>query len=263
MNNGDKNIRVPGSVNIKIQEKTFWDTTAEPGELLKPYRNSWEQYHWEKIFETVIRNYEFRDRKILVAGSGTGIFEEWLAKRVRIREMVGIDLSERMIELARRRCNGIENVQFIVADIDAIPFPDRRFDVCVVIDALHHLPDEFLALKELSRVSTDLVLSEPNALNPIRRLNERKFRKDVVTERSFYKSRLLRTLTGFGYDRIVVLHRHFIPSFTPTFLIPLLRRCEQFLEQAPFFREISGSLNIVAHRVSHPTPPIDQIREST
>ena len=162
--------------------------TVEPGELRKPYRSSWEQYHWEKIFETVTRNYDFRDRKILVAGCGTGIFEEWLAKRVRIREMVGMDLSGRMIDLARRRCNGIENVHFLVADLDATPFPDRRFDVCVVIDALHHLPDEFRTLKELSRVSTDLVLSEPNALNPIRRLNERKFRKEMVTERSFYKS---------------------------------------------------------------------------
>ena len=174
-----------------------------------------------------------------------------------------MDLSVKMIDLARRRCNGIKNVQFLVADLDATPFPDRRFDVCVVIDALHHLPDEFRALKELSRVSTDLVLSEPNALNPIRRLNERKFRKDVVTERSFYKSRLLRALTGICYDRIVVRRCHFIPSFTPTFLIPLLRRCEKFLEQAPFLREISGSLNIVAYRVSQPPPPIDQIREST
>lgn len=253
MKNAENNISIPASVNIKIQEKTFWNMTVEPGELRKPYRSSWEQYHWEKIFETVTRNYDFRDRKILVAGCGTGIFEEWLAKRVRIREMVGLDLSGRMIDLARRRCNGIENVHFLVADLDATPFPDRRFDVCVVIDALHHLPDEFRTLKELSRVSTDLVLSERNALNPIRRLNERRFQKEMVTERSFYKSRIVGAIKGLGYDRVAVRNCHFIPSFMPTFLLSLLRRCELFLERAPILKEFSGSLNIFAYR-TFPNP---------
>lgn len=229
MKNAENNISIPASVNIKIQEKTFWNMTVEPGELRKPYRSSWEQYHWEKIFE------------------------EWLAKRVRIREMVGLDLSGRMIDLARRRCNGIENVHFLVADLDATPFPDRRFDVCVVIDALHHLPDEFRTLKELSRVSTDLVLSEPNALNPIRRLNERKFRKELVTERSFYKSRIVGAIKGLGYDRVAVRNCHFIPSFMPTFLLSLLRRCELFLERAPILKEFSGSLTIFAYR-TFPNP---------
>ena len=245
----------------KTREKTFWNEIVGPDELGKPYWNEWTLYHWEKIFEALTTNYDFRDRKILVAGCGTGVFEEWLARRIRVREMVRVDLSIRMIELARKRCIGVENARFLVADIDSLPFPDRHFDICVVIDALHHVPDDARTLREFSRVATDLALSEPNALNPIRRLNERKFRKEAVTERSFYKSRLLRALTGFGYDRIVVRHRHFIPSFTPMFLIPLLRRCEQFLEQAPFLREISGSLNIVAHRASLP-PLINQIRES-
>ena len=245
----------------KIREKDYWNGIVGPDELKKPYGDEWTLYHWEKIFETLTINYNFRDRKILVAGCGTGLFEEWLAGRIRVREMVGVDLSIRMIELARKRCAGIENVGFLVADIDLLPFPDRHFDVCVVIDALHHVPDDARTLREFSRVATDLVLSEPNALNPIRRLNERKFRKEAVTERSFYKSRLLRALTGFGYGRIVVRHRHFIPSFTPTFLIPLLRRCEQLFERAPFLREISGSLNIVAHRASLP-PLINHIRES-
>lgn len=248
MKNAEKDIRIPSSENIKLQEKTFWNINVEPGELRKPYRSSWEQYHWEKIFETVTRNYDFRDRDILVAGCGTGIFEEWLAKRVRIREMVGMDLSVKMIDLARRRCNGIENVRFLVADLDATPFPDRRFDVCVVIDALHHLPDEFRTLKELSRVSTDLVLSEPNALNPIRRFNERRFRKEMVTERSFYKSGIVDLLSGLGYDRVEVRNCHFIPSFMPTVLLSLLQRCESFLERAPILKEFSGSLNFFAYR---------------
>lgn len=221
---------------------------VEPGELRKPYRSPWEQYHWEKIFEPVTLNYDFRGRDILVAGCGTGIFKEWLSKRVRIHEMVGMDLSVKMIDLARRRCNGIKNVQFLVADLDATPFPDRRFDVCVVIDALHHLPDEFRTLKELTRVSTDLILSEPNALNPIRRLNERRFRKEMVTERSFYKSRIVGALIGLGYGRVVVRNCHFIPSFMPTVLLSPLRRCELFLERAPILKEFSGSLNIFAYK---------------
>jgi SAM-dependent methyltransferase len=248
MKNAEKNIGNPLSENIKIQEKTFWNMNVEPGELRKPYRSPWEQYHWEKIFETVTRNYDFRDRNILVAGCGTGIFEEWLAKRVRIRGMVGMDLSVKMIDLARRRCNAIENVQFLVADLDTTPFPDRRFDVCVVIDALHHLPDEFRTLKELSRVSTDLVLSEPNALNPIRRLNERKFEKETVTERSFYKSRIVGALEGLGYDRVLVRNCHFIPSFVPTVLLSFLQRFESFLERAPLIKEFSGSINVFAYR---------------
>lgn len=60
---------------------------------------------------------------------------------------VGVDLSEAMLESARRyaEARGVRNVTFERADISALQqFSNGRFDAVISTMALHHLPDEEL-----------------------------------------------------------------------------------------------------------------------
>lgn len=85
-----------------------------------------------------------RDLDILDAGCGGGATLETLRKYGRPR---GMELSEEAVLYNRER--GREVVQ---GSIERMPFADNSFDLTLALDVIEHVPDDLLALEELSRV---------------------------------------------------------------------------------------------------------------
>jgi len=65
-------------------------------------------------------------------------------------EVIGVDLAEGMIELARRA--GIANARFEVMDIEQLAFANASFDAAVCGHGLHFVPDLHRCLSEVRRV---------------------------------------------------------------------------------------------------------------
>ncbi len=65
-------------------------------------------------------------------------------------EVVGVDLAEGMIELARRA--GIANARFEVMDIEQLAFAGASFDAAVCGHGLHFVPDLHRCMSEVRRV---------------------------------------------------------------------------------------------------------------
>ncbi len=84
--------------------------------------------------------------KILDLGCGNGRLYEFL-KEKRI-EYTGIDSSEKLLELARKKY-GVE-AKFIRGDALSLPFADESFDKIISIAVLHHIPSKELRRKFLS-----------------------------------------------------------------------------------------------------------------
>jgi len=84
-------------------------------------------------------------RAALDIGCGTGSFSRLLAERS--ERVVALDLSPRMIEVARGRSVGYPNIEFQVADVTRWEFPPETFDTVACIAALHHLPMDETLLK--------------------------------------------------------------------------------------------------------------------
>ena len=112
-------------------------------------------------------------------------------------------------------------------------------DIAVIIDALHHVPDPFKALAEMRHIARDLILAEPNAINPIRRFNELRFRHEDVREISFYECKIRKQLHELGYQT-ELKHIHFIPAFTPDKLMGLASTIEAIFEKTPLLNRFGG-----------------------
>lgn len=99
--------------------------------------------------------------RVLDACCGTGALAFRLAPRC--SEVVGVDLSPRMIKYAERRREklGHENTSFSVGDVTRLDqFGDRTFDFATMIMAVHEMPPEIRlpAIRELLRVAGKVML---------------------------------------------------------------------------------------------------------
>ena len=88
--------------------------------------------------------------RLLDAACGTGdlMFEAAQA----VTHVVGLDVTFRMLRLARRRVSVMRNVALVTGDMVALPFRDASFDVVTTGYGLRNVPDLDAALREARRV---------------------------------------------------------------------------------------------------------------
>ena len=124
-----------------------------------------QAYHrWAPIYDLVFGGVFRRGRsaavdaadriggRILEVGVGTGISLPEYAPSSRL---TGVDISEAMLEKARRRVlrNGLANIEsMVVGDAEALDFPDESFDVVVAQYVVSSVADPERALDEFARV---------------------------------------------------------------------------------------------------------------
>jgi len=78
--------------------------------------------------------------KILDIGAGTGLFSYFLLDKYPEAKITLIDISEKMLEVARQRFSGNENIKYIVGDYTKINLSEE-FDMVVSALSIHHLED--------------------------------------------------------------------------------------------------------------------------
>lgn len=83
-------------------------------------------------------------------GCGTGNAAELLAPHV--HRVVCVDQSPEMLDAARKRMVGVNNIEFIAGPLINLPLPSQSVDAAVLMLVLHHLADVPAALKEATRI---------------------------------------------------------------------------------------------------------------
>ena len=99
------------------------------------------------------------DASVLDIGAGSGDFAWRLARERQVRILVGDSRAE-VLEIARDRLARTGGVDFLQADVTALPLPDRSVDVVHASLLLHHLDAAaaVAALREMRRVAREAVV---------------------------------------------------------------------------------------------------------
>lgn len=87
--------------------------------------------------------------RVLEIGVGTGRNLKYYPSGALV---TGIDNSEGMLEKARKKAEGMQNITLLLMDAEHMEFPDNTFDYVVTTFVLCSIPDPVRALKEMRRV---------------------------------------------------------------------------------------------------------------
>jgi len=139
----------------KVEQWEIYDRMAGSGiyaDIDKKFLPS-ERYDWTllteiELFRSAVKGCE----KVLDIGCGTGHPSLYIAEDV--GSIIGIDRSERMIEIAENglRRSGANNVVFEVGDVESLKFSDRSFNAIILCGSLATFSDKKKSLQEIKRV---------------------------------------------------------------------------------------------------------------
>jgi SAM-dependent methyltransferase len=103
--------------------------------------------------ENMLRAVDLSGREhVLDVGTGTG--HTALAFAPQVASVIGLDMTEAMLEQARELAvaQGASNVEFELGDAMALPYDSNRFDIVTCRVCAHHFADVPKAIEEMARV---------------------------------------------------------------------------------------------------------------
>jgi arsenite methyltransferase len=92
------------------------------------------------------------DSRVLDVGCGSGWATRVMAEYATNGRVVGIDISDEMIELSTSTSGDYRNISFEVASAENLPFPDNEFTHAFSMESLYYYSRIDVALKEIYRV---------------------------------------------------------------------------------------------------------------
>ena len=126
--------------------QNFWDKNAgRYDRFMRKDAAAYEQMY--ELLRPVVRH-----KTVLELATGTGLIAKNIVRAASHIEVT--DASEEMIAEAKRN-NRSAKLYFSVRDMFCLPYADKSFDVVIVSNALHIVPQPEKALAEIRRVLKD------------------------------------------------------------------------------------------------------------
>jgi arsenite methyltransferase len=89
---------------------------------------------------------------VLDVGCGSGWLARRLAKRVPEGRVVGMDVSDEMIRLARRTSLDFENILYATGEVGEIPWDGNFFNHAISVESAYYWPEPGAGIGEIFRV---------------------------------------------------------------------------------------------------------------
>lgn len=135
--------------NTKEQQELVRDQFTRTAQIFGDYAVAWRAREADQLASMV--RAEAEDRAVDVA-CGPGTLALQFARRT--RRVCGVDLTAAILQRARNSAatQKLGNLDFALADAQALPFADASLDIAVTSYSLHHVPDPARMIGEMARV---------------------------------------------------------------------------------------------------------------
>lgn len=127
-------------------QESFFDNFANQYDV---YNNlvSLGTHHFVKA--KCVRMLSFgKNQNILDLCCGTGDIAR-LLKKYSQANVVGLDISQEMLNIAKSKSN---NIKYVLSNADQLPFEDNQFDIVTIAFGMRNIQDKISAIKEITRV---------------------------------------------------------------------------------------------------------------
>ena len=244
-------------MNKYTQEQKTQDFVADYYEGVRfaiPYSRKYQFWFFRKLV-----GYLKPHGLILDNGCGTGHLGEVLPQE----KIVGVDLSQEMVERARKRLYKVYQ-----ASAEKLPFPEDHFDTIFCRSLLHHLEKPRLAVDEVYRVLKPggKVLFSDTLKNPItvipREIMRRKSDHFSEGHKNFARQELLNLVeeklliksthyigfvayTLFGFPDVINFQK-FIPF--KSIFYPIFLGLDNILSKLPIINRLAANIVVIAEK---------------
>jgi SAM-dependent methyltransferase len=203
----------------------------------------------ERHLQLILSIGSLQGRSVVDIGCGDGFstFRFW--DQAHPARLAGVDPAENAIKVANSK-RGERPIEFRVLDGHRVPYDDASFDVAIIQGVLHHADEPQATIREGLRVARELVILEPNGLNPGLKLLEKvsKYHREH-NERSYSRRRLRGWVEAAGGRVAVEKFGVFVPIFSPDWLARPMAVVEPAVEAIPGLRAIGCSVYVM--RATH------------
>lgn len=141
-------------MEVQKMKKKIWDLYAPVYEKAMRADYKYYKFMYDRIPTKI------KDKEVLELATGPGLLAKHVAYEA--KRMIATDYSEGMIKEAQKG-DYADNLTFEIADATQLPYADHSFDVVLIANALHVMPEPEKALREIDRVlKEDGLLIAPN-----------------------------------------------------------------------------------------------------
>ena len=135
----------------KIQVERMFDNISSNYDFLNHFLSAGVDRSWRKNLITMLK----KPISILDIATGTGDLAIMAAKRIPEAKITGIDLSNGMLEIGRKKIENFsmtKKIQMLQADSENLPFNDNNFDAIIVAFGVRNFENLLKGLQEANRV---------------------------------------------------------------------------------------------------------------
>jgi ubiquinone biosynthesis O-methyltransferase len=136
--------------DLSIYDRADWWNPNSSFAILEKMNRVRVPYFVSKI--RLVTTNDRSNLSIVDLGCGGGLVTENIAKNFANAKIIGYDMSEKSISIAREHGKKIPNLSYQVASIYDLPISNASVDVVIVSDVFEHLENLPRALDEISRV---------------------------------------------------------------------------------------------------------------
>ena len=191
---------------------------------IEDYDNKWDDWddmkqhgpmsrHTRRLIWNLIGNLDFRS--VLDVGCGQGSPLEQVARQKQGVELVGVDISQRAVELAQLR---MPQATFSVLDLTRESL-DRKFDLIICTDVLEHINDDVAALRNMREMCGRwcLVSTIQGRMRPYEKYvgHVRNYRRGELRHKMERAGFRVRRQLDWGFPLYSPLYREVLRFFPP------------------------------------------------